>query len=77
MINNPVGEVMKLVPKLTRKRPDFQFRKKDGQWECTCVIQIAEEVVRESSLAQTKKEAKAQSSQKILPVLRQYLEAAS
>lgn len=37
MIDNPVGEVMKIVPKLTRKRPDFQFRKKEGQWECTCV----------------------------------------
>ncbi len=39
-MENPVGEVMQLVSKLKLKRPDFQFRKKQGKWECTCVKAI-------------------------------------
>ena len=76
-MENPVGEVMQLIFKLRLKRPDFQFRKKQGKWECTCVIRIDSETIEETSIGQTKKEAKAQSSRQIIPVLKQYLEKAS
>ena len=76
-MENPVGEVLQLISKRRLKKPDFQFRKKQGQWECTCVIRIDSKTIEESSIAQTKKEAKAQSSRQIIPVLKQYLENAS
>ena len=76
-MENPVGEVMQLVSKLKLKRPDFQFRKKQGKWECTCVIQIDSKTIEETSIGQTKKEVKAQTARQILPVLKQYLDKAS
>ena len=73
-MDNPVCKVMQLVYKFKLKRPDYQFRKNQGKWQCTCVIKMDSKTIEETTLAPTKKEAKAQSSLKSLSTLESYLE---
>ena len=73
-MDNPVGNLMNIIQKYRLKKPDFQFKKNQGKWQCTCVITLDDTQLRETALGNTKKEVKTQTAKAILPSLKQHLE---
>jgi hypothetical protein len=61
-MDNPIGDLMRIIQKYRLKRPDFQCKKNQGKWQCTCVITLEDTQLRETALGQTKKEVKTLSS---------------
>ena len=74
-MDNPVGDVMNLIKKYRLKKLDFQFKKNQGKWQCTCVITLEDTQLRETALGQTKKEVKTQTARAILPILKEHLQS--
>ncbi len=74
-MDNPVGDVMNLIRKFRLKKPDFQFKKNQGKWQCTCVITLDNVQLKETALGATKREVKAQTAQQILPKLKEHLQS--
>ncbi len=74
-MDNPVGDVMNLIRKFRLKKPDFQFKKNQGKWQCTCVITLDNVQLKETALGATKREVKAQTAQQILPQLKEHLQS--
>ncbi len=74
-MDNPVGDLMRIIQKYRLKRPDFQFKKNQGKWQCTCVITLEDIQLRETALGQTKKEIKTQTARAILPILKEHLQS--
>lgn len=72
-MDNPVGDLITIIQKYRLKRPDFQFKKNQGQWQCTCVITLDEIQLKETALGQTKKEVKTQTARAIVPLLKEHL----
>ncbi|MEA5511763.1 hypothetical protein VB715_18485 [Crocosphaera sp. UHCC 0190] len=73
-MDNPVGELMGMIQKYRLKKPDFQFKKNQGQWQCTCVITLEDTQLRETALGATKKEVKTQTAMAIVPILKEHLQ---
>ena len=74
-MDNPIGDLMNIIKKYRLKRPDFQFKKNQGKWQCTCVITLEDTQLRETALGQTKKEVKTQTARAILPILKEHLQS--
>ncbi len=74
-MDNPVGDVMNLIRKFRLNKPDFQFKKNQGKWQCTCVITLDNVQLKETALGATKREVKAQTAQQILPKLKEHLQS--
>ena len=74
-MDNPVGDVMNLIRKFRLKTPDFQFKKNQGKWQCTCVITLDNVQLKETALGATKREVKTQTAQQILPKLKEHLQS--
>ncbi len=74
-MDNPIGDLMALIQKYRLKRPDFQFKKNQRKWQCTCVITLEDTSLRETALGQTKKEVKTQTARAIIPILKEHLQS--
>ncbi len=74
-MSNTVGDLLNLMKKYKLNKPDFQFKKNQGKWQCTCVITLEDIQLKETALGATKKEVKAQTAQQIFPILKQHLES--
>jgi hypothetical protein len=73
-MDNPVGELRGIIQKYRLKKPDFQFKKNQGKWQCTCVITLEDTQLRETALGATKKQVKTQTAMAIVPILKEHLQ---
>ncbi|HAC62811.1 MAG TPA: exoribonuclease II [Cyanothece sp. UBA12306] len=73
-LNSPIAYLYERLQALGLKTPDYFYDKVSEQWQCSCHVDWFDELlVKTCALAETKKEAKAQSSLKIIPILEEYI----